>query len=106
MHSGSVYDLKLNQERYSLEFDMLSHIRRLSVNNMDEISKIKESNYKLFFYIVHLQQTLKYLELENETLKDLLCKYNKESIENDNRTIKKALLTLSVVITVLVFLIF
>ncbi|KOB86963.1 hypothetical protein PFDG_02841 [Plasmodium falciparum Dd2] len=74
--------------------------------NDDDKNYYKECNYKLFFFIIQLQQKIKDLEKENEKLKYLLKKYNRESIHNDNKTIKRALLVVSFVIFIIIFLLF
>ncbi|KEG04987.1 hypothetical protein YYE_00566 [Plasmodium vinckei vinckei] len=62
--------------------------RRNRINEI-ELGYNKECNYKMFFFIVQLQQKLKDLEKENERLKILLKRYNKETIDHDNKMIKK-----------------
>ncbi|KOB60414.1 hypothetical protein PFHG_02114 [Plasmodium falciparum HB3] len=80
--------------------------REVNQINDDDKNYYKECNYKLFFFIIQLQQKIKDLEKENEKLKYLLKKYNRESIHNDNKTIKRALLVVSFVIFIIIFLLF
>ncbi|CXJ02959.1 conserved Plasmodium protein, unknown function [Plasmodium berghei] len=74
--------------------------------NETELGYNKECNYKMFFFIVQLQQKLKDLEKENERLKILLKRYNKETIDHDNKMIKKVLFVLSCIIFVIIFFLF
>ncbi|GAW82158.1 hypothetical protein, conserved [Plasmodium gonderi] len=71
--------------------------------NEENIRYNKECNYKLFFFIVQLQQKLKDVEKENEKLKSLLKMYNKETIDHDNQMIKKVLLLISFLIFIIIF---
>ncbi|CAD2102103.1 conserved Plasmodium protein, unknown function [Plasmodium vinckei brucechwatti] len=79
--------------------------RRNQINEI-ELGYNKECNYKMFFFIVQLQQKLKDLEKENERLKILLKRYNKETIDHDNKMIKKVLFILSCIIFVIIFFLF
>ncbi|CRH01675.1 conserved Plasmodium protein, unknown function [Plasmodium relictum] len=105
MDMYSLYYSKLNNYIVK-ELNYLSKTRQMNKLNEEEISYNKECNYKLFFLIVQLQQKLKDIEKENEKLKCLLKKYNRESIENDNKVIKKALLVISCIIFIIIFFLF
>ncbi|CRG95123.1 conserved Plasmodium protein, unknown function [Plasmodium gallinaceum] len=100
-----LYYSKLNNNVVK-ELNYLSKTRQMNKINEEEISFNKECNYKLFFFIVQLQQKLKDIEKENEKLKYLLKKYNRESIENDNKIIKRVLLVISSIIFIIIFFLF
>lgn len=74
--------------------------------NEETLNYHKECNFKLFFYIIQLREKLKDLEDENERLKNLLQKYNKDSLEQDNQFLKRVLLVLSIAIFIIVFFLF
>ncbi|ETW16825.1 hypothetical protein PFAG_04742 [Plasmodium falciparum Santa Lucia] len=94
------------ENQLAKELGYITKTREVNQINDDDKNYYKECNYKLFFFIIQLQQKIKDLEKENEKLKYLLKKYNRESIHNDNKTIKRALLVVSFVIFIIIFLLF
>ncbi|CAG9473241.1 conserved Plasmodium protein, unknown function [Plasmodium vivax] len=104
MDMCSLHCSKLN-DRAANELSCFNKARQEDKNEAN-IRYNKECNYKLFFFIVQLQQKLKEVEKENEKLKALLKKYNKETIDQDNEVIKRALLLVSCLIFIVIFFLF
>ncbi|SCP05356.1 conserved Plasmodium protein, unknown function [Plasmodium ovale] len=101
----SLYYSKLKKDPVN-ELGYLSKSRQENQINEEGLSYNIQCNYKLFFFIVQLQQKLKDVEKENERLKHLLKKYNKETITRDHEMIKKVLLVISFLIFIIIFFLF
>ncbi|SCO93644.1 conserved Plasmodium protein, unknown function [Plasmodium malariae] len=88
------------------DLSCLSKARRKNKINEEDTIYTKECNYKLFFFIVQLQQKLRDVEKENEKLKHLLKKYNRDAIYHDNEMTKRVLLITSCLIFIIIFFLF
>ncbi|VWU49383.1 conserved protein, unknown function [Hepatocystis sp. ex Piliocolobus tephrosceles] len=104
MDTYSILCRKLKDKTLN-DLDYTSTIRK-EKQISDELYYNKECNYKLFFFIVHLQQKIQDLEKENKELKNLLQTYNKETLLNDNKVIKKILLIITFLIFIIIFILF